>query len=236
MPRTDAELLELLQNRFQQVNKQVARSCEKVGRDPKGVQLVAVTKSVSARVIRLVQQLGYIKFGENRPQTLWAKAEELPGVEWHFIGHLQRNKIDRTVPLLTLFHSVDSARLLQSLAEFARKQLLSPRILLEFNCSREEAKGGFAPQELPAMAELVREANPLRIEGLMTMAAYGADPEATRPTFQELRQLRDQLQQQTGVMLPELSMGMSHDYPIAVEEGATLIRVGSNLFEGLEAE
>jgi PLP dependent protein len=236
LPRTDAELRELLLGRIKAVHEQIAKSCEKVQRDPSSVHLVSVTKSVSTRVISIVQELGETRLGENRPQTLWAKAEALPNSEWHFIGHLQRNKVDRTIPLVSLFHSVDSLRLLQAIDDFAMKAGLRPRLFLEFNCSREEAKGGFAPEGLLQLATEISKFASVQIVGLMTMAAYSADPESARTPFRELRALRDQLQQLTGLVLPELSMGMSHDYPIAIEEGATYLRVGSTLFEGLEEE
>lgn len=230
---TDDELKQFLADRLATVRGHVADACAGAGRDPASVTVVAVTKTVSARVARLC---GLADLGENRPQSLWAKAEAVPGVRWHLIGHLQRNKLDRTVPLVTLVHSVDSDRLLAALDAFGRKRGTPVPVLLEVNCSREDAKGGFPVESLPAVGDSLPSLAGVRVEGLMTMAAYDADPASCRPTFAELRTLRDQLRTRTGLPLPHLSMGMSNDYAVAVEEGATLIRPGSALFAGLEGE
>jgi pyridoxal phosphate enzyme (YggS family) len=158
----------------------------------------------------------------------------VPTAHWHFVGHLQRNKIDRTVPLVTLIHSVDSERLLEALAAFGAKRGVPVPVLLEVNCSREVAKGGFPVETMPALGEKLASLAGVSVCGLMTMAAYADDPENARPTFAELRQLRDLLRSNTGLELSELSMGMSGDFEVAVEEGATLVRIGTALFEGLE--
>ena len=230
---TDDELRRVLAERLATVWGRVADACAKSGRDPAGVTVVAVTKSVSARV---ATACGVADLGENRPQSLWAKAETVPAVRWHLIGHLQRNKLDRTVPLVALVHSVDSPRLLEALDAFGRKRGVPVPVLLEVNCSREAAKGGFDPAALPAVGDSLVSLTGVRCDGLMTLAAYDLAPEACRPTFAELRQLRDTLRAATGLPLPHLSMGMSNDYAVAVEEGATLIRPGTALFAGLEGE
>lgn len=230
---TDDVLHATLCERLTALKGRIADACVKVGRDPAGVTVVAVTKTVSARVAALC---GVTDLGENRPQALWAKAEAVPRVRWHLIGHLQRNKLARTVPLVTLVHTVDSVRLLESLDAFGQHRGEPVPVLLEVNCSRETAKGGFGVEELPAVGDRLAALSGVRCEGLMTMAALDCDPEQCRPTFAELRQLRDQLQTRTGLPMPHLSMGMSNDYPIAVEEGATLIRPGTALFAGLEGE
>ena len=170
--------------------------------------------------------------GENRPQELWKKAAAIPGVHWHFTGHMQRNKIEPTLPRLAMMHTLDSFRLANSIAEF-RTPI---PILIEMNCSRESAKGGFAPEQLGELGDTLAPVEGLKIAGLMTMAAHSGDPEASRSTFIELRNLRDQLQMAMQRELPELSMGMSNDFEIAIEEGATLVRLGTVLFEGLEGE
>ena len=197
------------------------------------VTLVAVTKTVSPRVAALVPELGVRDLGESRPQELWKKAEAVPNAAWHLIGHLQRNKLDRTVPLVSLIHSVDSERLLAALGAFGCKREVPVRVLLEVNCSGEESKGGFAPELLPALADALPALAGVDVRGLMTMAAYEEDPRAARPTFARLRDLRDALRARTGLALPELSMGMSNDFEVAVEEGATFVRIGTTLFEGL---
>jgi pyridoxal phosphate enzyme (YggS family) len=165
---------------------------------------------------------------------LWKKAEAVPDARWHLIGHLQRNKIDRTLPLVTCVHSVDSERLLEALDAFGRKREVPVPVLLEVNCSREESKGGFPPEAVPALSEKLSSLQGVAVRGLMTMAAYSDDPEAARPTFAELRKLRDDLATRSGLALPDLSMGMSGDFEPAIEEGATFVRIGTTLFEGLE--
>jgi pyridoxal phosphate enzyme (YggS family) len=229
---TDAELASLLQDRISSVRSRVAAACARANRDPAGVTLVAVTKTVSPRVAALLPGLGVADLGENRPQALWQKAAAIPQARWHLVGHLQRNKVEKTVPLVTLIHSVDSVRLLDALAAAGRQV----PILLEVNCSREAAKGGFAPAELPGVADQIRSLKAANVEGLMTMAAYDIAPEAARPAFAELRALREDLRALTGLHLPHLSMGMSNDFEIAVEEGATLVRIGTTIFHGLENE
>jgi len=219
--------------RVESVRSRIAEAAQRAGRNPTTVTLIAVTKLVSAGLAALAAEL-IIDLGENRPQELWKKATAIPRARWHLIGHLQRNKIDRTVPIVTLIHSVDSERLLASLDAFGRNRGIAVSVLLEMNCSRESAKGGFVVAEAPALADRLTLLSGVSIEGLMTMAAYSASPEDARPAFAELRQLRDDLRARTGLPLPHLSMGMSRDFEIAVEEGATLVRVGTTLFEGLD--
>jgi pyridoxal phosphate enzyme (YggS family) len=155
-------------------------------------------------------------------------------VRWHLIGHLQRNKIERTLPLIQRIHSVDSLRLLDALEEACARSGRTLPALLEVNASREAAKHGFAPEEVPGLVPRLAQLKCVLIEGLMTMAAYEDEPERTRPTFAALRTLRDRLAAELGLSLPHLSMGMSNDFEIAVEEGATLVRLGTILFEGVE--
>jgi pyridoxal phosphate enzyme (YggS family) len=233
---SDDELRSVLAERVAAVRGRIAAACERAGRDPAGVTLVAVTKTVSPRVAGLLPGLGVHDLGEGRPQELWRKAAAVPDARWHLVGHLQRNKIDRTLPLTALLHSVDSDRLLAAVGEFGAERGEPVRVLLEVNCSREPAKGGFAPEAVPALADALVSLPGVRVEGLMTMAALSDDPEAARPAFAELRRLRDDLRSRTGQPLPHLSMGMSGDFEVAVEEGATLVRVGTTLFDGLGGE
>lgn len=221
---TDDELRAILTDRIADVRRRIAAACASVGRDRADVTLIAVTKTVSIRVAALLPELGVPDLGENRPQELWKKAAAIPAANWHLIGHLQRNKIDRTVPLVALLHSVDSERLLDALSAFGDKSGRRIPVLLEVNCSREPAKGGFAPAELPAFDRFPG----VEVRGLMTMAAYSDDPETARPAFAELRALRGPL--------PILSMGMSNDFEVAIQEGATHVRVGTALFDGLGVE
>lgn len=230
---TDDELRSVLSDRLAAVRARVAAACRRAGRDPAEVTLVAVTKTVPARVARVAAELGATDLGENRPQELWKKAAEVPAARWHLIGHLQRNKIDRTAPLVTLIHSVDSTRLLDALDAFGRKRGEPVPVLLEVNCSREAAKGGFSPADVPALSDSLVSLAGVSVRGLMTMAAFAADPESCRPAFAELWRLRDELRARSGLELPHLSMGMSNDFEVAVEEGATFVRVGTTIFEGL---
>ncbi|MBA4062377.1 MAG: YggS family pyridoxal phosphate-dependent enzyme [Isosphaera sp.] len=223
----------ILTERIAAVRGRISDACRRAGRDPADVTLVAVTKTVSAEVAAVAADLGVTDLAENRPQALWAKAEAVPAATWHLIGHLQRNKIDRTAPLVSLIHSADSERLLEALAAFGVKRGEPVPVLLEVNCSREPAKGGFAPEAVPALSDKLVSLAGASVRGLMTMAAYSDDPEAARPAFAELRRLRDDLRTRTGLPLPDLSMGMSGDFEVGVEEGATFVRVGTTLFEGL---
>ena len=224
---------QVLAERLAAVRGRIADACRRAGRDPAGVTLVAVTKTTTPEVAALALELGARDVGESRPQELWKKAAAVPEARWHLIGHLQRNKLDRTVPLVSLIHSVDSERLLEALAAFGTRRGAPVPVLLEVNCSREAAKGGFSPEALPALGDRLAAQPGVEVRGLMTMAAYSDNPEDARPTFAELRRLRDEFRSRTGLELPELSMGMSGDFEVAVEEGATLVRVGTTLFEGL---
>ena len=233
---TDDELKTVLRERISAVEARMSAACQRAGRDRTTITLVAITKTVSIRVAAMLPELGIVDLGENRPQELWKKAAAIPGIRWHFTGHLQRNKIDPTLALTTLIHTLDSERLALAVHEFGVKRGQPVPVLLEVNCSREAAKGGFAPEELPAVADELMALSGLRPDGLMTMAAHVENPEECRPAFVELRGLRDSLRTRTGLALPQLSMGMSNDFESAIEEGATFIRVGTTLFAGLEAE
>jgi pyridoxal phosphate enzyme (YggS family) len=225
-----------LRSRLADVEARIQKACDRAGRARAEVTLVAVTKTVSAEVAGVLPGLGISHLGENRPQELWKKAAELPGdVHWHLIGHLQRNKIERTLPLVQLIHSVDSVRLIASLEEAAAGLSAPLPFLLEVNASREANKGGFAPEALPGILAQLNALRHLQLQGLMTMAAFEEDAERCRPTFRDLRELRDRLRRELAPVhtLQHLSMGMSNDYAVAIEEGATLVRIGTALFEGL---
>lgn len=215
------------------VQRSIDQAARAAGRSPDDVRLVAVTKYADAEAISVLYELGCRDFGESRPQALWAKSEQLadlPDLKWHFIGHLQRNKVARTLPLVHLLHSGDSLRLLQA-ADAARSAPLD--VLLEVNVSGDETKGGFAPHavrdDMPRLAELKN----LRIVGLMAMAARSGGAERARQDFASLRRLRDEMAGDLppGMALRELSMGMSGDFAEAIAEGATLVRIGSALVE-----
>jgi len=236
---TAAQIRALLAGRLQAVEDRLAAACRRAARTRADVTLIAVTKSVSVAVAAALAECGVYDLGESRPQELWRKAAALPGdVRWHLVGHLQRNKIERTLPVVHLIHSADSVRLLAALdravAGGAVRQRPLP-VLLEVNASREPNKHGFAPEDVPGLAAQLVTWQQIRVVGLMTMAAWEEDPQRCRPTFAGLRRLRDRLQADLGPAypLPHLSMGMTHDFEVAIEEGATLVRLGTALFEGL---
>ena len=220
-----------------QVRGRIADAAARSGRAANDVTLVAVTKYVSAAEVRALVAAGCRELGESRPQQLWEKAAELADlpIQWHLIGHLQRNKVRRTLPLVAMIHSVDSPRLLAAIdAEWGGPGKFSG-VLLEVNTSGETAKHGLQPGEVePLLTELPRYRH-VAVRGLMCMASLEGGPDAARRDFAALRQLRDRLRGRCppGVALDELSMGMSGDFETAIEEGATIVRVGSALFEAV---
>ncbi len=226
-----------LRENLDRVRAAIEASARRGGRDPATVGLVAVTKRVEPDVIAELVGLGVHDLGENYPQELWRKVEALPdpSVRWHLIGHLQGNKARRTLPLVRMVHSVDSLKLLQNLDELAATLPADdrPTALLQVNCSGEAAKHGWSPDSIESDAAAIAACTSLPVVGLMTMAGYGTTPEQARPSFVSLRGVRDRLRGLTGRELPELSMGMSGDFEAAIEEGATRVRVGSALFEGV---
>lgn len=237
---TDDELRSVLADRVAAVRTRIAAACARAGREP-NVTLVAVTKTVSARVAGVLPELGVPDLGENRPQELWRKAEALKHlpIRWHLIGHLQRNKVERTLPLVHMIHSADSERLLTAVSRATVSLGLAPRqVLLEVNASGEEQKHGFDYSTVLGLEPFL-DTVAVRLVGLMGMAAYSDDPEAARSAFTGLRRFRDRLCAEwrtRGPQLAHLSMGMSGDFEVAVEEGSTLVRVGTALFEGLQGE
>jgi pyridoxal phosphate enzyme (YggS family) len=233
VPTTSDARRAILAANLATVEQRLLRACQRAGRERSSLTLVAVTKTVSIDVAALLPELGVFDLGENRPQELWRKAEALPRtVRWHLIGHLQRNKIAATLPRVRCIHSVDSLRLLAALEQSPAPL---PSVLLEFNCSGEASKDGFQPAEVGELVSVLQGLRNVRVAGLMSMAAPEEDPERCRPTFALLRRLRDELRGRVGELhlLGELSMGMSNDFEVAVEEGATLVRLGTVLFEGL---
>jgi len=194
------------------------------------VTIVAVTKTHPAEAVRAAVAAGLTAVGENRVQEALAKQAELTDlpVEWHLIGSLQRNKAKLAVNRFALIHSVDSAELAQDLNRRAAPGSRQP-ILLQVNCSDEPQKGGAEPGELPGLVDAIRPLERLELRGLMTMAALTDDQAEQRAAFQRLRELRDR-EEARGHHLPELSMGMSGDYAVAIEEGATIVRLGTLLF------
>jgi PLP dependent protein len=242
-PHDDAEPAARIAANVSTIRDRIAAACRLAGREPAEVRLVAVTKYVSAEVTRLVREAGLVDLAESRPQAIWAKAEALaagaPAARWHLIGHLQRNKVRRTIPLLSLLESLDSLRLLEAIAVEADRDWPAGRrldVLVEVNLTDDPGRSGAAWEAVPELVRAAAAAGRLRLRGLMGMAgrpdAAAAD---ARRDFARLRGLRDDLAATLPDpgMLAELSMGMSGDFEAAILEGATIVRIGSALFEGL---
>jgi pyridoxal phosphate enzyme (YggS family) len=221
-----------LSDRLGAVEERIHDACRRAGRDRGDVTLVAVTKTVTAEVAGELLELGVLDLGESRPQELWRKAAELPPVRWHLIGHLQRNKVEKTVPLVHCIHSVDSERLLLAVEEEANRHQRRVPVLLEVNVSGEMSKHGLSPEEALRLVPRLAGLKWAPVRGLMTMAPLEHEPERCRQVFASLRQVRDRMRRELAdkEILHHLSMGMSNDFEVAVEEGATLIRLGSVLF------
>lgn len=220
------------------VEARIAEAAGRSGRPAGSVRLVAVTKRNPPEWIRPLVACGASDLGENYPQELWAKAESLAdlddSIRWHLIGHLQSNKVKKTLPMVAMIHAVDSLKLLRILDEAAGEMKQPPEVCLQVNTSDETSKHGWDPEGILADAEAIAACRSIPVVGLMTMAALGTTAETARGSFVALRELRDRLRPRTGLPLGELSMGMSNDFETAIEEGATLVRIGSALFEGVE--
>jgi PLP dependent protein len=213
------------------VREQIAKAAKKSGRSADRVELVAVTKTHPAEKVCEAIEAGQTLFGESRVQEARAKIPELPSSSrWHFVGHLQKNKVRHALPLFEMIHSVDSLGLAEDIDRIAQEEGLHPRILLEVNVAGEGSKFGFSPDRLREQIEALLALPRLSILGLMTIPPLAEEAEASRKYFVQLRELRDQLQTEFRVDLAQLSMGMTQDFPIAVEEGATLVRVGTAIF------
>ena len=213
------------------IHSRMQDAAHRVGRQVLDVRLVAVSKTYPPAVIQEAWNAGQHVFGENRVQDALPKIAELPAkAEWHFIGHLQSNKIRKALPAFTLIHGVDNLELAQQISRIAVEMGLTANILLEINVSGEATKFGFSPADLRQNLEGLLCLPNIRINGLMTMAPYSEDPETARPVFSKLRILRDELAAKTGQALRELSMGMSGDFEVGIEEGATIVRIGSSIF------
>jgi len=216
---------------LERVREQLARAAAKSGRTTDDVELVAITKTHPADKVREAIETGQTLFGESRVQEARAKIPELPSnLRWHFVGHLQKNKIRHALPLFEMIHSVDSLALAQDINRIAEEDGMHPRVLLEVNVAGEGSKFGFSPDKLSDQMEELLAIPRLSILGLMTIPPLAEEAEASRKYFVQLREMRDRLQTEFRVDLAQLSMGMTQDFPIAVEEGATLVRVGTAIF------
>jgi PLP dependent protein len=217
-----------------EVRERMARAAERAGRRADEITLMAVSKTFPAEAIRTAYDLGVRHFGENRVQECEAKQPKLAGLDgavWHFIGHLQGNKARRAANLFDRIDGVDDAGLARKLDVAAAENKRLP-VLIEVHLGGEETKSGVNESEVAALADSVRALGHLELRGLMAIPPYCEEPELARPYFRRLRELRDEISRRAGVALPVLSMGMSHDFDVAIEEGATEIRVGTALFGG----
>ncbi len=225
-----SDLPETFPERLAVVRERVAEAAAKSGRPPQQVRLVAVTKTRSVETVREAMAAGLVDLGENKIQEARVKIPEVGAGRWHWIGHLQSNKVKFAVELFEEIDAVDSLRLAEELNRRAEEAAKHLSVLLQVNVAGESQKFGLAPAEVSDVAEQVNAMSHLELCGFMTMAPLVPQAELARPTFAGLRECRDQVEQKTGLKLPELSMGMSGDYEVAVEEGATSIRLGTALF------
>jgi len=216
---------------LERVREQIAQAAAKAGRDVKDVELVAISKTHPAQKVREAVEAGQTLFGESRVQEARAKIPELSSnLRWHFVGHLQKNKVRQALPLFEMIHSIDSLTLAQDVNRIAEEEGLYPRVLLEVNVAGEGSKFGFAPDDLREQMKALLPLPRLSIEGLMCIPPLAVESEDSRKSFVQVRELRDLLEKEFSMKLPQLSMGMTQDFPIGIEEGATLIRVGTAIF------
>lgn len=231
----------LLSRNLQDVESKISFSCARAARDRSSVTLIAVVKNVEGAVIAQVAQLGVTDFGENYVQAGERKISQLKqvhpagNVTWHFIGHLQTNKVKKALSLFWSIHSLDSVRLACEIDRVAKQNGITVPVFVEVNTSAEESKFGIAPEKLFSLLREIAPLHNIDVVGLMTMAPYLEDNEKVRPYFRRLRELKDEANslEIAGINLRYLSMGMSNDFEVAIEEGATHIRIGTVLFHGL---
>ena len=215
------------------VEEKVKEACRRAGRNRDEVTLIAVSKTKAMSMMEELLPLGVVDFGENKVQELTAKEEALPsGLHWHMIGHLQRNKVKYIVDKAYLIHSVDSLRLAEAVSQEAVKKGVTANILIEVNVAGEDSKFGVAPEETAALAEAISKLPNIAVKGLMTIAPFVENAEENREVFRNLRKLSVDIEEKkfNNVTMAVLSMGMTGDYEVAIEEGATMVRVGTGIF------
>ena len=223
--------MKYIQDNLAIVRECVAAAVKKAGRNPQSVKLIAVSKTFPAEAVQNAYDVGQRLFGENKVQDLALKNAALAkDIEWHMIGHLQSNKAKLAVENADYIHAVDSVKLLQRIDRLAGELGRSPKVLLEINVSGEDTKFGADTELVRELAQAAIQCENITVAGLMTMAPFGVPEDELRFVFSSLRKLRDSLQTEFNLDLPELSMGMSGDFEIAIEEGATMVRVGTSIF------
>ncbi len=238
-PKFMSDFIRKLRENYESVEARIGQACTRAGRERDDVTLVAVTKYAKVEWIEALAEMGVSQLGENHPQQLIERATKLSlqSVNWHLIGHLQTNKVKSVIPHAPWIHSVDSEKLYSIIGRRASELCYETQVLLEVNVTGEATKYGFSPDELRSEWKTLSMLLGPRIRGLMTMAEASDDPENARPAFRTLRNLRDELRADRPSEwndLTDLSMGMTGDFEVAIEEGATFVRIGSALFEGLE--
>lgn len=223
----------MLKENLASVERKIAEACERAGRSRDEVTLIAVSKTKPVEMLEEVYRAGARNFGENKPQEIRDKFPQLPDdIRWHMIGHLQRNKIKYIIDKVCMIHSVDSVRLAQAIDEAAAKAGIVMPVLVEVNVAGEESKDGIRPEDAEQFVREISVFSHIRVEGLMTIAPFTENPEENRPYFRKLNKLCVDIQQKNidNVSMCKLSMGMTGDYEIAIEEGATMVRVGTGIF------
>lgn len=223
----------MLKDNLVSVEKKIQEACLRAGRRREDVTLIAVSKTKPLEELEEAYQLGVRVFGENKVQELVDKYDSLPkDIEWHMIGHLQRNKVKYIIDKAAYIHSVDSLRLAETIEKEAAKRNITVNILIEVNVAREESKFGLMPEELDEFISKVAEFPHIRVKGLMTIAPFVEDSEENRSIFQRLHKLSVDIESKNvdNITMRVLSMGMTNDYEVAIEEGATMVRVGTGIF------
>ena len=222
-----------IRENVQFVRNKIAEACQRSGRDPEEIELVAITKTVDVEQINEAMEAGILVVGENRVQEAWRKFQEVgKGVHWHIVGHLQTNKVKRVLQFADMIHSVDSVYLAREIQTQAEKLDRTIEILIQVNTSGEESKFGLEPEVTISGIEAISAFSNLEIKGLMTIGVFLPNPEDVRPCFKLLRDLKSQVNEHkiAGVEIGTLSMGMTNDYEVAIEEGSTMVRVGTAIF------
>lgn len=223
----------MLKENLADVEAKIVKACENSGRQRDDVTLIAVSKTKPVETLKDAYDLGVRVFGENKVQELTDKYEALPkDIQWHMIGHLQRNKVKYIIDKVALIHSVDSIRLAETIEKEAAKHNITANILIEVNVAKEESKFGLMPEELDELIDKIKDFNHIQVKGLMTIAPFVENPETNREIFRSLRKLSVDISNKNvdNVNVSILSMGMTNDYTVAVEEGATMVRVGTGIF------
>ncbi len=214
------------------IQKEILKSCEKVGRDPKEIQLIAVTKTIDPVRINEAIGAGITDIGENKVQEIMDKYSAVSEVNWHMIGHLQTNKVKYIIDKVKLIHSLDSIKLAEEINKKAKQRNIMINTLIQVNVAQEETKFGIAVDEIDDFIEKLQLLNYVQVKGLMTIAPYDEDPERVRKYFRILKSIFDKIKMKNlqGIEMKYLSMGMSNDFKIAIEEGANMIRIGTAIF------